>query len=75
MILERYGMTETLMNVGNPYEGERRPGTVGKPFAHVQVKICDEAGAPVPDGTTGERGFVSISAIIAKNTKGNSESL
>ncbi len=54
VILERYGMTETLMNVGNPYEGERRPGTVGKPFAHVQVKICDEAGATVPDGTTGE---------------------
>lgn len=54
VILERYGMTETLMNVGNPYEGERRPGTVGKPFAHVQVKICDEAGAPVPDGTPGE---------------------
>ena len=54
VILERYGMTETLMNVGNPYEGERRPGTVGKPFAHVQVKICDEAGATVPDGITGE---------------------
>ena len=54
VILERYGMTETLMNVGNPYDGERRPGTVGLPLAHVQVKICEEAGAPVPDGTTGE---------------------
>ena len=54
VILERYGMTETLMNVGNPYEGERRPGTVGQPFAHVQVKICDEVGAPVADGTSGE---------------------
>jgi len=29
VILERYGMTETLMNVSNPYVGERRPGTVG----------------------------------------------
>ena len=28
-ILERYGMTETLMTLGNPYDGERRPGTVG----------------------------------------------
>jgi malonyl-CoA/methylmalonyl-CoA synthetase len=28
-ILERYGMTETLMNISNPYEGERRPGSVG----------------------------------------------
>ncbi|MFI5335686.1 MAG: class I adenylate-forming enzyme family protein, partial [Opitutales bacterium] len=54
VILERYGMTETLMNVGNPYDGERRPGTVGRPLPHVAVKICDEAGAPVPDGTAGE---------------------
>ena len=54
VILERYGMTETLMNVGNPYAGERRPGTVGLPLAHVSLKICDEANAPVPDGTTGE---------------------
>ena len=54
VILERYGMTETLMNVGNPYEGERRPGTVGLPLAHVAVKICDETGAPVADSTGGE---------------------
>jgi malonyl-CoA/methylmalonyl-CoA synthetase len=54
VILERYGMTETLMNVGNPYAGERRPGTVGLPLAHVAVKICDEANATVADGTTGE---------------------
>ena len=26
-VLERYGMTETVMNVSNPYDGERRPGT------------------------------------------------
>ena len=54
VILERYGMSETLMNVSNPYHGERRPGTVGLPMAHVGVKICDEAGEPVPDGTSGE---------------------
>jgi malonyl-CoA/methylmalonyl-CoA synthetase len=54
VILERYGMTETLMNIGNPYAGERRPGTVGLPLAHVAVRICDEAGAVVPDGATGE---------------------
>jgi len=54
IILERYGMTETLMNVGNPYAGERRPGTIGLPFAHVKVKICDETGSPVTDGTSGE---------------------
>jgi malonyl-CoA/methylmalonyl-CoA synthetase len=54
VILERYGMTETLMNIGNPYAGERRPGTVGLPLAHVAVRICDEAGTVVPEGTTGE---------------------
>ena len=54
VILERYGMTETLMNVGNPHDGERRPGTVGLPLAHVAVRICDDAGADVADGTSGE---------------------
>ena len=54
VILERYGMTETLMNISNPYEGERRPGTVGWPLPHVSVRICDESGAAVADGTSGE---------------------
>jgi malonyl-CoA/methylmalonyl-CoA synthetase len=54
VILERYGMTETLMNVSNPYSGERRAGTVGLPLPHVALKVCDEAGAAVPDGTAGE---------------------
>ncbi|MGH9673361.1 MAG: AMP-binding protein [Bryobacteraceae bacterium] len=38
-ILERYGMTETLMNISNPYEGERRPGAVGIPLPGVSVRI------------------------------------
>jgi malonyl-CoA/methylmalonyl-CoA synthetase len=38
-ILERYGMTETFMNVSNPYVGERRPGTVGFPLPGVSVRI------------------------------------
>ena len=38
-VLERYGMTETLMNVSNPYEGERRPGTVGFPLPGVEVQL------------------------------------
>ncbi len=54
VILERYGMTETLMNVSNPYDGERRPGTVGLPLPMTSVRICDEDAAVVPDGTTGE---------------------
>ena len=41
-ILERYGMTETVMNVSNPYVGERRPGTVGFPLPGVELRL-DEA--------------------------------
>jgi malonyl-CoA/methylmalonyl-CoA synthetase len=37
--LERYGMTETIMLTGNPYEGERRPGTVGFPFPGVELRL------------------------------------
>ena len=41
-ILERYGMTETLMNVSNPYDGDRRPGTVGFPLPGVELRLADE---------------------------------
>jgi len=40
-ILERYGMSETLMNIGNPYIGERRPGSVGVPFPGISVRLDD----------------------------------
>jgi len=54
VILERYGMTETLMNVGNPYVGERRAGTVGLPLTLTSVRIMGDDGAELPDGTSGE---------------------
>ena len=38
-ILERYGMTETNMNTSNPYDGERRAGTVGFPLPGVETRI------------------------------------
>jgi malonyl-CoA/methylmalonyl-CoA synthetase len=40
-ILERYGMSETLMNITNPYTGERRAGTVGFPLPGVSAKTVD----------------------------------
>jgi len=52
-ILERYGMSETLMNISNPYEGERRAGTVGFPLPGVSARIVDQSGAPVGDNTIG----------------------
>ncbi|WP_349261096.1 malonyl-CoA synthase [Povalibacter sp.] len=45
-ILERYGMSETLMNTSNPYEGDRIPGSVGPALPGVDVRIADpESGA------------------------------
>ncbi len=53
-ILERYGMTETNMSTSNPYDGERRPGTVGPPLPGVELRITDPVtGAPVPRGAPG----------------------
>jgi malonyl-CoA/methylmalonyl-CoA synthetase len=40
-VLERYGMTETLMTLSNPYDGERRAGTVGFPFPGVEAWVDD----------------------------------
>jgi len=54
VILDRYGMTETLMNISNIYAGERRPGTVGLPLPGVSIRLLDLEGRPVPDGETGE---------------------
>ena len=53
-ILERYGMTETNMNVSNPYIGERIAGTVGQPLPGVDLRITDPAtGEDVPAGEIG----------------------
>ena len=53
-ILERYGMTETGMNTSNPYDGERRAGTVGFPLPGVEVRVTDPAtGSELPQGEVG----------------------
>jgi malonyl-CoA/methylmalonyl-CoA synthetase len=53
-ILERYGMTETNMNTSNPYEGERRAGTVGFPLPGVSLRVTDpETAKPLAQGEIG----------------------
>ena len=48
-------MTETNMNTSNPYDGERRAGTVGFPLPGVELKITDSAtGETLPQGEIGE---------------------
>ena len=53
-VVERYGMTETLMNTSVRADGERRPGTVGLPLRNVELRLVDEHGNPIEvwDGET-----------------------
>lgn len=56
-VVERYGMTETLMNTAVRADGERRAGFVGPPLAGVDVRLVDDAGEPLiesDDETIGE---------------------
>jgi len=53
-ILERYGMSEALMIMSNPYEGERRAGAVGPPLPGVSARIVGDDGRVLGDGEVGE---------------------
>lgn len=53
-ILERYGMTETMLTISNPYEAERRPGSIGMPVGDTEIRIVNDSGDPVPPDTPGE---------------------
>lgn len=52
-ILERYGMSETAMLTSNPYQGERRGGTVGFALPGVSLRVQDDEGQPLPVGEIG----------------------
>ncbi|MFE1307846.1 acyl-CoA synthetase [Streptomyces sp. NPDC058755] len=53
-VIERYGMTETLMNTSVRADGEARAGTVGVPLPGVELRLVEEDGTEVgsPDGET-----------------------
>jgi malonyl-CoA/methylmalonyl-CoA synthetase len=56
-VLERYGMTETLMNTAVRADGAPGPGTVGEPVAGVALRLVDEEGVTLDvadDETIGE---------------------
>jgi malonyl-CoA/methylmalonyl-CoA synthetase len=54
-LVERYGMSETSMNLSNPLHGERRVGSVGLPLPGVEVRIVDpESEEPLVAGSVGE---------------------
>ena len=52
-ILERYGMSETLFTLSNPYE-DRRPGTVGLPVTGCEIRIVDDSGREAGPDEPGE---------------------
>lgn len=54
-ILERYGMTETVMSSSNLLEGEdgRIPGSIGKPLPGIELRVVGEDGEELPAGETG----------------------
>jgi len=61
VLLEGYGMSEIPAAACNPLHGVQKIGSIGLPGTHplhdgpfVQMRVCDELGAPVPDGTLGE---------------------
>ncbi len=55
-VLERYGMTETLMLTSNPYDGPRKPGTVGVALPGVSVRTAGDGERGEAEQGEGERG-------------------
>jgi malonyl-CoA/methylmalonyl-CoA synthetase len=51
-VVERYGMTETLMNCSVQASGDRRPGTVGLPLPGVSLRLVDDTGNVLEKGET-----------------------
>jgi malonyl-CoA/methylmalonyl-CoA synthetase len=47
VILERYGMSETLINTSNPYLGERLPGSVGPPLQDISIRLAATSGSEI----------------------------
>lgn len=52
-ILERYGMSETMMNTSNPLQGDRQAGTVGFALPGVSARIASDSGDILAAGEIG----------------------
>jgi malonyl-CoA/methylmalonyl-CoA synthetase len=62
-ILERYGMTETLMNTSNPYDGVRKPGSVGLPLQGVSLRVADACSG----ATLSDAGAIGVLEVTGPN--------
>lgn len=63
-IVERYGMSETIIQTTNPVDGERKPGTVGLPLDGVEVRVVDTQDQPLGINEIGDIQSRSDSTFI-----------
>jgi malonyl-CoA/methylmalonyl-CoA synthetase len=59
-IVERYGMTETVMNIGVGVRDEPRPGYVGRPVPGVEIRLVDDGGAVLEIGDDETFGEIEV---------------
>jgi malonyl-CoA/methylmalonyl-CoA synthetase len=59
-VLERYGMTETLMNTALRADGEPAPGTVGPPVTGVDLRLVGDDGEPIEDADDETIGEIEV---------------
>jgi malonyl-CoA/methylmalonyl-CoA synthetase len=73
VVLERYGMTETVLLVSNPYDGQRRPGTVGFPMPGVELRLAPRDGGVTEIEVRGPNvisGYLEDPAVAAQRGTG-----
>jgi len=59
-VIERYGMTETLMNTAIRLDGARRPGTVGPPLGGIRLRLMDDEGKEVAENDEASLGEIQV---------------
>jgi malonyl-CoA/methylmalonyl-CoA synthetase len=65
VVLERYGMTETLLLVSNPLNGERRAGSVGFPLPGVDLRLDEATGEILVRGPSVFSGYRDLPEVNA----------
>jgi len=59
-VIERYGLTETLINCSTRHDGDRRPGCVGPPLRGVELRLVDDARQPLDTHDEAEIGEIAV---------------
>jgi malonyl-CoA/methylmalonyl-CoA synthetase len=59
-VIERYGMTETLINCAVRHDGDRRPGIVGPPLDGIELRLVDDARAPLAGDDPAAIGEIAV---------------